>query len=133
MIHSFLTFKGRIILSKSSPVIRRDLIGVPVDMSPVYMVYEDLVNFLKLNPNINPTGLNIQVTEKTKDLKEILPFLRKINILSIGGINRSDIDYSALLECKNLEIFKISTQGSRFNFNFDNLANSKLTEIYISK
>lgn len=91
------------------------------------MVYEDLVNFLKLNPNINPTGLNIQVTEKTKDLKEILPFLRKINILSIGGINRSDIDYSALLECKNLEI---STQGSRFNFN---LANSKLTEIYISK
>ena len=31
-----------------------------------------------------------------------------------------------------MEIFKISTQGSRFNFNFDNLANSKLTEIYIS-
>lgn len=131
-IHTFLTFKDRIRLSRSSPVIRKDLIRVPVDMSQIHMVYENLVNFLKLNPNINPIGLNIQVTEKTKDLKEILPFLRKIHILSIGGINRSNIDYSALLECKNLEIFKIPTQGSRFNFNFDNLANSKLIEIDIS-
>lgn len=131
-IHTFLTFKDRIRLSRSSPVLRKDLLRVPVNMSPVYMIYEDLVNFLKLNPNINPTGLNIQVTEKTKDLKEILPFLRKIHVLSIGGINKSDIDYSALLECKNLELLKIPTQDSRFNFNFDNLANFNLTEIDIS-